>query len=312
MGTLEDEVQRLLSKSLAKGTFVSYRKSLEKFCEFRDTTGLDNIWPSCFQQVAAFIAHLSLTGLAASSINSHVSGISFVHKINNWPDPTNNFLIQKLREGCKRDNKAQDSRCPITLPLLKRLLETLTQVCRSDFEFVLFKTAFTLAFFAFLRVGEFAKTQCNDMSKIISIYDISCYGSPVSKVMVRIRSSKNDQTGQGASVVLVRNNQQEICPVTAIMEFLAIRPNQSGPFFIHFDGSPLSSGQFAAILKKSVEVAGLNPFFFSPHSFRIGAATSAAIGGSSVEEIKIMGRWRSECVRGYIRPDRIVHTSTFK
>ena len=75
MGSLEDEVQRLLSKSLAKSTFVSYQKNLETFCVFRDTAGLENTWPSCFKQVAAFIAYLSLQGLSASSINSHVSGI---------------------------------------------------------------------------------------------------------------------------------------------------------------------------------------------------------------------------------------------
>ena len=150
------------------------------------------------------------------------------------------------------------------------------------------------------------------MSQIISISDISCYGNPVSKVVIRIRASKNDQAGQGASVILVRGDQQETCPVSAILGFLAIRPSQPGPLFIHYDRSPLSSVQFAVMLKKSVEVAGLNPFFFSPHSFRIGAATSAAVGGSSLEEIKVMGRWRSECVRGYIRSDRIVHPSLFK
>ena len=46
LGSLEDEVQRLLSKSLAKSTFASYQKSLEKFCVFRDTAGLENTWPS--------------------------------------------------------------------------------------------------------------------------------------------------------------------------------------------------------------------------------------------------------------------------
>ena len=150
------------------------------------------------------------------------------------------------------------------------------------------------------------------MSKIISIHDISCYGSPVSKAMVQIRPPKNFQAGQGASVVLARNNQQKICSVTAIMEFSCIMSNQSGPVFIHYVGSSLSSGQFAAILTKSIEVAGLNPFLFSTHSFRIGAATSAAVGGCSLEKIKIMGRWRSGCVRGHMKPDRIVHTSNFK
>jgi site-specific recombinase XerD len=74
--------------------------------------------------------------------------------------------------------------------------------------------------------------------------------------------------------------------------------------FIHFQGKPLSSAQFASVLKKAVKAVGLNPANFSPHSFRIGAATSAAAAGTPIEKIKGMGRWRSQSVLTYIRPNR--------
>ena len=41
-----------------------------------------------------------------------------------------------------------------------------------------------------------------------------------------------------------------------------------------------------------------------PHSFRIGAATEAAINGVLTSQIQSMGRWRSQAVRTYIQPDR--------
>ena len=51
---------------------------------------------------------------------------------------------------------------------------------------------------------------------------------------------------------------------------------------------------------------GLSAVGFSPHSFRIGAATSAAIGGMSIENIQNMGRWRSSAVNSYIRPSKVI------
>jgi hypothetical protein len=37
------------------------------------------------------------------------------------------------------------------------------------------------------------------------------------------------------------------------------------------------------------------------HSFRIGAATAAAIQGASDEDIQRMGRWKSQAFKRYIR-----------
>ncbi len=39
----------------------------------------------------------------------------------------------------------------------------------------------------------------------------------------------------------------------------------------------------------------------SGHSFRIGAATAAAESGSTDEEVKALGRWKSREYKGYIR-----------
>ena len=46
---------------------------------------------------------------------------------------------------------------------------------------------------------------------------------------------------------------------------------------------------------------GLDPQFYSGHSFRIGSATSATIAGLNDYEIKLLGRWSSDCYKRYIR-----------
>lgn len=47
--------------------------------------------------------------------------------------------------------------------------------------------------------------------------------------------------------------------------------------------------------------AGVDPSPFSGHSFRVGAATTAARVGIQDATIKMLGRWRSTAYQRYIR-----------
>ena len=91
----------------------------------------------------------------------------------------------------------------------------------------------------------------------------------------------------------------------AVHDYIQVRPSTEGPLFIHFGGSPLTRYQFSALLKEGIKAMGLSPAEFSPHSFRIGAATSAAVGGIPIDRIMTMGRWRSSAVNSYIRPLKV-------
>ena len=85
-------------------------------------------------------------------------------------------------------------------------------------------------------------------------------------------------------------------------EFLGVRSPKPGPLFLHTAGNPLTCFQFSCMLKKGITSLGLNPREFSPHSFRLGAATSAALCGMPDDQIKNMGRWKSSAFKLYIRP----------
>ncbi len=108
----------------------------------------------------------------------HVSAVAFAHKANGWKDPSENFLIKKILEGCRRDNPRVDSRLPVTfLEILKQLVAVLPAICKSQYEYVLFRAAFTLAFFGFLRVGEFTcSSKKAPTERVLSINDVSFQG----------------------------------------------------------------------------------------------------------------------------------------
>jgi hypothetical protein len=70
--------------------------------------------------------------------------------------------------------------------------------------------------------------------------------------------------------------------------------------FVHFGGDPLAAYQFGHTLKLGLKTIGLPLERFSSHSFRIGAATSAASCGLSDECIMNMGGWKSAAYKLYI------------
>ena len=57
-------------------------------------------------------------------------------------------------------------------------------------------------------------------------------------------------------------------------------------------------------LKVTLQKAGVDPTHYSGHSFRIGAATTAAAKGFSDATIQLLGRWASDSYTRYVRTPR--------
>jgi len=93
--------------------------------------------------------------------------------------------------------------------------------------------------------------------------------------------------------------------------YVAVRGNSPGPLFMFPGGAPVSKSFFSVQLKNALTWAGLPHESYKGHSFRIGAATTAAMRGMSDEDIQRMGRWKSQAFRKYIRiPILHLHSST--
>lgn len=117
---------------------------------------------------------------------------------------------------------------------------------------------------------------------------------------VLLRHSKTDPFGAGVNLYLGRTGDV-LCPVAAMLGYLAMRPATAGPLFLFEDGTPLSRGQLVSHLREALEQGGVDASHFSGHSFRIGAASTAARAGCSDSLIQTMGRWRSAAFTTYIR-----------
>jgi len=220
------------------------------------------------------------------------------------PDPTKSFLITKLISGLRRSKPVHDTRQPISANILQKLIDVLPFITKSQYETTLYKTAFVLAFFGFLRLSEFTSESRRRPATGRMACDVVLKrmgGQQASIVQITFRRSKNNQYGRNQSISINGLPGSSLCPVRTVEGYLLVRPKMARSFFSHFDTTALTRHEFQLVLKKATEAAGLHARHFTSHSFRIGAATAAAASGSSSQQIQTAGRWLSTAYLGYIR-----------
>ncbi|XP_062616410.1 uncharacterized protein LOC134278099 [Saccostrea cucullata] len=300
----EQEVEQLLSASVSHNTQEIYQKGLDSFAQFRKKFNLTEVWPPPIDQLINYIAYLSSKGTTYSTAKTYLAGLSFNIKLGNFPDPCQFFIVKKMLNGFKQLKHRKDSRSPITFPLLVKLIDSLQHVCRNYYEKLLFSSAYGLAFFALLRVGEITTTRANTHSSPLSIENVSISQS---SIQITLGKTKTDQHGKGTTMHINSTKHNQVL-FHNILEYATHRPSQTqtSQFLCHMDGSPLTYYQFNQILKKALSFLKLDISTFKSHSFRIGAATSLYMQGTPEQEIKTMGRWKSNAFKSYVRPNTVV------
>ena len=162
---------------------------------------------------------------------------------------------------------------------------------------------FYLPFLFFLRIGEITEIGNASDNHVIKISDIKFEGN---NLKVTIQSSKTDQIGNSTTLILPKNKCESMCVARQLKAYLKFRPNIDGQLFCHLNHKKLTRFQFLAILRSALKFIGLSSDDYNTHSFRIGAATTAAMLGKSDNEIKSMGRWKSDSFKRYIRMDCLI------
>ena len=96
----------------------------------------------------------------------------------------------------------------------------------------------------------------------------------------------------------------EVCPVGALLGYIAHRDLAPGPLFHFQDGRYLTRDLLVREIRLALGSVGIDVSAYSGHSFRIGAATSAASAGVEDALIQTLGRWKSTAYLQYIKLPR--------
>lgn len=158
-------------------------------------------------------------------------------------------------------------------------------------------------FFGFMRCGEFLLPDSTtfDASPHLAVADVAVDSHQIpTMVAIRIKMSKTDQFKEGTTIYLGKTST-EICPVTAILHYLSIRPDGQGPLFVSSDLKPITKRLFVSKIREVLAKAGIDASGYKGHSFRIGAATTAAACGLNEGLIKALFRWSSCAYQVYIK-----------
>ncbi len=228
-------------------------------------------------------------------MSTYLSSIAYFHKLNDYPDPTSSFLVRKMLQGARRLRPSSDLRAPVTPRILHRLVESTSKTTDSLYIRLLIYAIYLLAFHAFLRIGEIVVTSPSKTSEVIQFHQVVLSDT----LCITFRKYKHYS---GPPVTLsIPPHPGLFCPVAAVANYLSYRGTGSGPLFAFPDGSPVSKQFFQRHLSYSLAFLNLDNTTYKGHSFRIGAATTAALQGVPEEQIQRMGRWKSDAFKKYIR-----------
>eukprot|EP00731_Ephydatia_muelleri_P033273 Em0027g21a len=268
---LDSVVRQLFSAGLATSTKKTYKTGGDRYVDFCTKAGI-TAFPVSERALSLFAASLFNDGLSGNTAKTYLAGIRYTQIAMGLPDP-----------------KICAMQC--------------WAVSGSQHNSSMLWAASCMCFFGFLRSGEIVVPSDAeyDASVHLSYGDVKADSvQKPSYLEVAIKASKTDPFRKGVKVYLGASGA-ELCPVAAILSYMVIRGSLPGPFFMFEDKRPLTRDRFVGEMRKALEQAGVTAKQYSGHSFRIGAATTAASCGLQDSLIKTLGRWESAAYAVYIR-----------
>jgi len=186
--------------------------------------------------------------------------------------------VREMLRGIRRTKGARPVRKrAATLDIIRRM----ARACGDDLRGKLYRALLLVGFWGAFRRSELAALQVEDIT-------FTDYGA-----RILIWRSKTDQEGEGQWKQLERLDDQELCPIAALRNWLDVANITSSYVFRSIDllsgkANPkgISARHIARVIKLLAERIGEPAHEFSGHSLRAGFVTSALAAGAG--ELDVM------------------------
>lgn len=280
-----------IANAKAANTRRAYQADWQAFTAWCATNGLAPL-PALPETVVLYVSTMAGT-LRVSTLQRRLTAISKAHQAARLESPTRNIAVGEVMQGIRRTHgTAQEGKAPALTDDIKAMVTTLQRTLHGQQTRALLLLGFAGAFRRSELVG-------------LNVEDLQFTRAGL---VVQLRRSKTDQTGEGRSIGIPHGQHKETCPVRSLQAWLKAASITSGPIFRAVNradvvsASRLSDQAVARAVKRRAEAAGLDPSLYAGHSLRAGLATSAAAAG--VEERVIArqtGHKSMTVLRRYIR-----------
>lgn len=281
---------------------------MRKFTAFCTTYNVSDPFPVTEHLLCCYSAFLAQQGLSPQTIKSYLSAVRNTQLSLGLPDPREQSslpILKRVQLGISRARLGRQRPSHIRLPMTAKILRDVkSELERSNHpEKVAMWAVACVAFFGFFRLGELLLCSRDTFNPQLHLSwgDVAVdVTTQPTMIRCRLKQSKTDQLGEGVDVILGRTGR-DLCPVAALLGYIAQRGDVAGPFFLTANREPLLKQDFINKFRAVLRALGLPAEDYAGHSFRIGAATSAALAGIEDSMIQTLGRWQSAAFRRYIR-----------
>ena len=222
-----------------------------------------------------------------STLKRRLASINVVNKIKGFHIDISHPIIRENLIGIKRKiGTLQKGKKPILINYLYNVIDLIhNNKVNNNLLLLRDKTILLLGFAGGFRRSELVNLQKTDLEFVSE------------GLKITVRKSKNDQFGEGLVKGIPYFKNSKYCPVIAVQEWVS-QTNELHDKRLF----PYSDRTVALIVKKYINLIGLDNKQYSAHSLRSGFATSTAESGADERSIMNMtGHKSTEMVRRYIK-----------
>ncbi|XP_061196564.1 uncharacterized protein LOC133204836 [Saccostrea echinata] len=227
------------------------------------------MFPMTNEQLVLFISYCYQKELSPQTVTTYMSALAHFHKMEGYPDPTQNFILKRTIQGFSKLKARPDTRLPITPIILQRIINSLPKCTQSFYQRTLFKAMFLLAFHAFLRVGEITSPTKNTLNLSAVSFEKQQNGVPECMTLTMVDFKHHRGKPPVTFHLNANKDKPELCAVLAMWEYKELRGGSDGPLFMFQDKSPVSSHYFNQQLKISLNYLNYDTKLYKGHSFRL-------------------------------------------
>ena len=297
--SLHEATLNNLKSSKSNNTLRAYKSDFRDFGAFCVKHGLNSL-PSDPNTVSLYITQLSKSS-KISTLRRRLVSISMVHKLKGYYLDTKHPIIIENLMGIRRiKGSIQKGKKPLLINHLKSIINVINDQKTDDIKKFRDKSIILVGFGGGFRRTELISLDHEDLEFVPE------------GLKINLRRSKTDQFGEGIIKGLPYFNNEKYCPVVNLKKWLEISKIRSGPIFRRFSkGSLVTENRLTdqsvvLLIKKYLNLAGIENKNFAGHSLRSGFATVAAESGADERSIMTMtGHKTTQMVRRYIREANI-------
>ncbi|WP_215293702.1 tyrosine-type recombinase/integrase [Polynucleobacter sp. MG-5-Ahmo-C2] len=287
-------LQKTISKiegAYAPSTIRAYRADFNDFihfCSDRNASAL----PAEPNLVVQYICQLTGSSRSSASIRRALCGLSAIHRLNRFDDPTKDpDVTLEMRRMHRKLGRSSSQACSINAKTLDKLLLATDDSIRG----VRDRALLLVAYDTLCRRSELVSLQVKDVK--INIKN----GIETSSIL--LRKSKTDQDSMGRWLYLSQR------AYLALIEWMKELPKEQEMLFCGLNraldfSANIGAGQINRIYKRIARKARLDESAIegiSGHSMRVGAAQDLLNSGASIPIIMQRGRWsKTDTVMRYV------------